>query len=166
MYILLIRFISRRSCFLRSGAIEGGQEEELEGVLGCRILLAFAVALLPMMMMKTCVKCRTCIQSLRRFPCPVQYSDVLHLPVPSGQLSVVVALAASMSWRCFMEWKTRCASAVASSFRHFLRFVVHAVPGGGVESLARDSDGEEELYHLTFINPSACCSLHRASARR
>jgi hypothetical protein len=42
-------------------------------------------------------------------------STVLRcLASASGQLSVVVALAASMSWRCFMEWKTRCASAVAS----------------------------------------------------
>ena len=33
-----------------------------------------------------------------------------------------VALAASLSWRCFMEWKTRCAPAVAVSRRFFSPF--------------------------------------------
>jgi hypothetical protein len=50
-----------------------------------------------------------------------------------------------------MEDPMRFCCRIASSFLHFLRFVVHAVPGGGVESLARDSEGEEELYHWTFL---------------
>lgn len=98
--------------------------------------------------------------NLRRFPCQV----LLHLlsnghdsalnPVvlPSVFVSsTVAALAASLSWRCFMEWKTRCASAVASLLFAIFFASLYVYTGQWMRrSLARDSEGEQVFCYRTL----------------
>jgi len=98
-------------------------------------LLAFAVAmlllllLLLMMMMKTCEmknfypKLASISLSTTVLRCVASANGHMSALNPVALPSAsAVALPASLSWRCFMEWKTRCALAVAVSHRFFSPF--------------------------------------------
>lgn len=121
----------------------------------------FAVALLLLMTMKTLCEVKNfyCpkLASMSLFSTRMPWMSALNPAVCPVCFSVL--LAASLSWRCFMEWKTRCGPAVAS-LRLFAIFFASfylytQVPGGVKWNFARESGQRRGLGFAVGCTASA-----------